>query len=144
MIVVDEIAMIAPVNRLSRLVHPRRRHREPEPHHQARFQERGQPRGRADGGQLPEAELESDREHQENHAELRQRLHDVGIGHERDGEVRTNDQAGDQIAQDHGLAQPLEDDRRHRGYDEDDRQRLEKLVGYGWYSRSVCPLSCER
>ncbi len=75
MIVVLEIAMTAPANRLSRTVHPNSRPMTKSQH------------------------------------------------------VRADDQAGDDVAEDYGLAQALADDGRDRRHAQHDRQGAKELVG---------------
>lgn len=73
-------------------------------------------------------ELETQREHQEDDAELGQRLDDAGIGDDGNRDVRPDDESGDDLAQHDRLAQALEDDRRDRRDGKDDRQRAQEFV----------------
>jgi hypothetical protein len=45
--------------------------------------------------------------------------------------VGTQDRAGDQVAEHHRLAEPLEEDRRGRGHAQNQREIAEKFVGVG-------------
>ena len=100
-----------------------------QPNHDAGLEDGRQARGRTDSHQLAEAELEAEREHQQDHAELGQRLDNDAVRDERDRHVRPDDQAGDDVSEDDRLAEPLEQDGGDRGDAEDDRQGFEKLVG---------------
>ena len=70
---------------------------------------------RSEPNQLAHAELQSEREHQKDHAEFGERVDAVGVGEQRNREVRTDDQAGDQIADYDGLADFLKNDGGDRG-----------------------------
>ena len=68
----------------------------------------------ADLHQLAEGELEPEREHEKDHAQLRQRVHSSLIGDEGNRDVRADDGSGQQISEDDRLVQPLEHDRSNR------------------------------
>ena len=128
MIVVLEMAIAAPAKTLSSTVQPKARPtRNPSQVISPDCTTAVTPAVGADADELPEAELEAEREHQEDHAELGERLRPIAtIGDERDGHVRTDDQAGDDVAEHDRLAQALEDDRRHR---RDRRARPSAIAG---------------
>ena len=129
MIVVLEMATTAPGNMLSSVVQPKSAaDEESEPHHDAGLEDGGEAGGRPDAHQLAEAELEPEREHQEDDAELGQRLDDAAVGDQRDGTCGPDDEPGEDVAEHDRLAQPLEDDGRDGGDAEDDGQRPEELV----------------
>ena len=86
-----------------------------EPDHEADLQRGDEARGRAEANQLAHAELEPEREHQEDHAELGERVDALGIGEQRNRHVGPDDHAGDQIADDHRLADFLKNDGGDRG-----------------------------
>ena len=71
---------------------------------------RDEARRRAEANQLAHAELEPEREHQQDHAELGERVDALRIGEQRNRHVGPDDQAGDQIADDDRLANFLKDD----------------------------------
>ncbi len=91
-----------------------------------RLAEGGEPRGHADLEHAAEAELEAEREHQENDAELGERVDDLGVGGERHGHVRANEQAGDQVAEDDRLLEALTNHRRQGRDAEYQRECLQK------------------
>ena len=61
-----------------------------------------------------EAELQSQREHEQNHTKLGKRPNDLRVGNERDPDVGTDYHPGEEIAEDYGLMEALEHHRRHR------------------------------
>ena len=103
--------------------------RESQPDHEAGLEQGGEPGRRPDFREPAETELEPERKHQEDDAQLRERLHDDRVGHEGDRHVGPDDQPGDDVAQHDRLTQALEHHRRHRGHAEDDREGLQELVG---------------
>jgi hypothetical protein len=104
---------------------------EPKPRHEARLHDGREPRRWTDPHQFREVELEAERKHQEDDAELGQRLDDAGIGHDRDRDMRPDDQSRDDVTEHDRLAQPLEHDGRDRRNGENDGQRPEELVHVG-------------
>ena len=86
-----------------------------EPDHEADLQRGDEARGRAEANQFAHTEFESEREHQEDHAELGKRVDALGVGEQRNRNVGADDQAGDQIADDDRLADFLENDRGDGG-----------------------------
>ena len=103
--------------------------RESQPDHEAGLEQGGEPGRRPDFREPAETELEPERKHQEDDAQLRERLHDDRVGHEGDRHVGPDDQPGDDVAQHDRLTQALEHHRRHRSHAEDDREGLQELVG---------------
>ena len=84
MIVVLEIATIAPVKTLSSWVNPRRWPTQvAEPDHRHRLEQGCEPRRFRDLRDFLKPELETEREHQEDDAELGQRLKDSFVGGQR-------------------------------------------------------------
>ena len=133
MIVVLEIAIIAPAKMLSSVVQPSSCPTTiPEPDHDAALEHRDRAGRRADLDELSEAELEPEREHQQDHAELGERVHRVAFGDERDRDVRPDDQPGEQVAEHDRLVQALEHDRRDCRHAQHDREVLEKQVRVHW------------
>ena len=123
MMVVLEMAIIAPANRLSSAVQPNSRAGDvAEPDHQAALDDRHEPGGGADPDQLAQAELQPQREHQQDHAELGELMGHAGVGEQRDRHVGPDDQAGQQVAEHHRLLEPLEQDGGDRGHAQDGRQ----------------------
>jgi hypothetical protein len=102
---------------------------EAEPHHQARFDHRREGRRGADLDQLAQAEFESEGEHQQDHPDLGESPHDGGVGHQRARHVRPDEQAGEDVAEDDGLAQALKNDGRHRCHAKHYGERSEEFVG---------------
>ncbi len=86
-----------------------------EPDHEADLQRGDEARRRAEANQLAHAEFETEREHQEDHAELGQRVDALRVGEQRNRNVGADDQARDQIADDDRLADFLKDDRGDGG-----------------------------
>ena len=82
--------------------------------HHAALEQRDQAGIATNPHHLPDAELQTEGEHQQNDAELGKDAHGLWIGDERNPDVRAHDHAGQQIPEHNRLAQPLEDDRRHR------------------------------
>jgi hypothetical protein len=81
MIVVLEIAIIAPTNTLSSKLQPKTRpKKKAEPCHQERLDDRRDTGGGPDPHQLREAELETERKHEEDDAQLREGPDDVPVG----------------------------------------------------------------
>ena len=78
--------------------------------------------------QLAQAELEPEREHQQDDAELGERLDDLRVGDERDRDVRPDDQPGEHVAEHDRLAQALEQDGRDRRDAQHHRQGAQELV----------------
>ena len=129
MIVVEEIEIAAPAYRLCSQVQPNACPATYPSHiKQAALHHRHEADGRPDFHQLLQAEFDAEREHQQNDAQLRQRLHDVHVRTQRDRHMRPHDQPGQQIPQHHRLPQPLKHDRRHRRRAQHDRQRLQKFI----------------
>jgi len=96
--------------------------------HHAALEQRDRARLLAHQHELPEAELESEREHEEDDAQLRQRAHRLWIRDQWDRDVRPDDQAGEQVAEYDRLPQPLEYHRCDRGDAKDYRETLEECV----------------
>ncbi len=99
-----------------------------EPDHDAGLDHGGDAGGRPDPDQAAEAELEPEREHQEDHAQLGERLDDLPVGEQRDRHARTDDEPGQDVAEHHRLPEPLEQDRRDARRAQHDRQGDEKGV----------------
>jgi hypothetical protein len=74
--------------------------------------------------QLAQAELETEREHEQDDADLGEHPDRLGIDHERDRHVRTDDQTREH----HGLTQPMEEHRRDRGHAQHHSERFEKVL----------------
>jgi hypothetical protein len=96
--------------------------------HRNALKERHRPRARAHFHELLERELESEREHEQDHTQLGKRVNSRGIGDERNGDVRADDRARQQIPEHDRLMEALEYDRGHCGNAEHDRQVLEKQM----------------
>src|SRR5947209_6854078 len=73
--------------------------RESQPDHEAGLEQGGEPGRRPDFREPAETELEPERKHQEDDAQLRERLHDDRVGHEGDRHVGPDDQPGEDVAQ---------------------------------------------
>ena len=82
----------------------------------------------ADAEQLAQAELEPEREHQQDHAELGERLDDVRVGDERDADVRADDQPGEDVAEHDRLTEALGDQAGRASRAEHDRERSQEVV----------------
>ena len=102
---------------------------EPEPEHDGALDERRDAGDRADLRELAQAELEPQREHEQDDAQLGERLDDPDVGHQRDRDVRADDEPGDDVAEDHRLPEPLEHDGRDGGHTEDHGECDQELVG---------------
>jgi hypothetical protein len=102
---------------------------EAQPDHETGLHERSQTRSGAQLEQLAEAELEPERKHQQNDAELGQRLDDPAIRNERDWHVRADDEPGQNVAKHHGLVQSLKQHGRDGGHAQDGRQRQQESMG---------------
>src|SRR6185369_8316927 len=103
----------------------------PEPDQQRALDDGDEPRGLRLAEELSQAELEPEREHEEDDAELGERMHRVLVGGERERRVRADERAGEEVPEHHGLMEPLEEDGRHRGDAEDDREGYEEVMGVG-------------
>jgi hypothetical protein len=73
--------------------------------------------------------LEAEREHEQDHAQLGQRVHDGRVGDQRHRHVRPDDQPGDDVAEHHRLAQVVAQHRHHRGDGEDDGEGFQEVIG---------------
>jgi hypothetical protein len=78
--------------------------------------------------ELAERELQSEREHQQDHAQLGQRAHGRSVRHERNRDVRSDYHAGEEVTEDNRLMEALEDDCCHRCYAQHDGEILKKQV----------------
>jgi hypothetical protein len=85
-------------------------HERADRHDQPDLEQRGQGAGDAQARDRPEWQLEPDREHQQDHAELRQHVHELGVGHQRHRHVRADHQTGQHVAEHDRHAQRLEHD----------------------------------
>ena len=79
--------------------------------------------------QRAQVELEAEREHQQDDAELGQGADGLFVREERDGRVRADDDPGEQVAEHHRQPQPLAGDRGERGRAQHERQVLQEQVG---------------
>ena len=96
------------------------------PDHEQNLEHGRDERRRADLLQLAQAELQPERKHEENDAQLRERLDGVLIRDERPRRVRTDDDAGQDVAEHDRLFEPAKQHRHDRGDDHDEREILEK------------------
>ena len=88
---------------------------------QTLFDDDGDERRQADTRDGPDAELEPDREEQEDHAELGQRLDEVNVG-DRRRDVRPDQQPGEDVAEHDRQVQALEYEHGSRGGADDERE----------------------
>ena len=95
-----------------------------QPDHHAALHDRHKAGRRADAKQLLQAELDAQREHQQDDAQFGQGLHDLRVGGQGNGDVGTNHQSGQQVAQHDRLLESLKEDGGHRGRAEHQRQGL--------------------
>jgi len=129
MIVVDEIATIAPTKRLALPRQSERGADDGAEHEHQPDLDHGRDHGaHADAHHAAHAQLEPDREHEQDDAELGQRRDHALVGDEPHARVRADQDAGDEVAQDDRQAQALEHHRRHGGGADDERQRLDQRV----------------
>src|SRR5690606_37026926 len=92
--------------------------RDAHPHEEADLEKPRQPRGRQDAHERRDAELEADREHDEDDAELGHRLDAVEVRSEGDRQVRADEQARDEVAEDGRLVELARDDAGDCGHPE--------------------------
>ena len=103
---------------------------EADPDHQDDFQERRDERRGADLEELAQAELQAEAEHQEDHPEFGQGLDRVFVVDQSEGRgVRADDEAGDDVAEDHRLAQAVEEDSDHTRHQHDHGEVLDEIDG---------------
>ena len=82
---------------------------------------------RADLLQLPQAELEPERKHQKDHAQLGERLDRLVIGDERKRRrVRADDHASEDVTEHDRLLEPVKNNRDQPGDDHHDREVLQE------------------
>ncbi len=87
-----------------------------EPDHEADLQRGDESGGRAEAEQLAHAELQPEREHQEDHAEFGQGVDALGIGEQRnDRHMGTYDDSGEEVSDYYWLADLLKDYGGDRG-----------------------------
>jgi hypothetical protein len=102
---------------------------EAEPEHESDLDRARHSGGGQHSAQAAQAELEADAEHDQDHAELGDRGHAPAVGDDRQQrDVRAHEQAREQVAEQHRLAQPAEDDRGDRRRAEHDDEVLEHRV----------------
>jgi hypothetical protein len=82
-------------------------------------------------GEPSQTEFEPEPEHEQNDAQLGQRTHHLRIHVERDGQVRSDDHARQQIAKHHWLANALKDEGRDRRHAQDEGEVGKKRVRVG-------------
>ena len=92
-------------------------------------QKRGETRRGCNLPYLVQPELQAERKHQQNHAELGQGFEYFFVGLDWDGEVRTDDHPCHEIAEDHREAQALEKEGGYGRRTEDERQVFQDCVG---------------
>src|SRR5688500_13521372 len=102
--------------------------KEPEAEHHAGLEQRGDSGSSGNLDDSLQAELEAQREHQQDDAELGESPHHLFVGGERNGRMRAYDHTGQQITEYDGLSQPLKNDCRDRGRAQHERKVLEKRV----------------
>ena len=100
-----------------------------QPRHQAALDEGDQPAARGGTNQTAQAELEAEREHQQDDADVRQRVGQLGIDGERSRHVGADQQPGQQVAEHDGQAQALEDRGAHGRDPHNEREIREMAVG---------------
>ena len=128
-IMVEEIDTSAPASRLVRVSRPKNAATwEPSAKVRPTSITATTPAGGDDAGQLAEVELEAEREHQQDDAELGEGADRLFVGEERDGGVRAHDDAGQQVAQHHRQAQLLARDGRERRGAQHEGQVLQEGV----------------
>jgi hypothetical protein len=105
---VDEIETSAPASRLGAGIEPEQGgHLGPEREGEADLDDRDKASRRDDAGQRAKIELQAEREHQQDDAKLGEGADRLFVGEERDGRVRPDDDARQQVAEHHGKAQLL-------------------------------------
>ena len=129
-IMVDEIETRAPASRLARVPRPKSAATwKPEPEGEAHLDQGHDAGGGDDAPQRAQAELEAEREHQQDDAELGEGADGLFVGEERDGGVRADDDPGEQVTEDHRQPEPLAGDGGERRRAQHQRQVLQEQVG---------------
>jgi hypothetical protein len=74
-----------------------------------------------------QVELEPEREHEQDHAQLGERVHHVGVGDERDRHVGADDEPGQHVAEHDRQPEALAGHRGEGGHAENDREVAQEV-----------------
>jgi len=101
----------------------------PDQQHQKDLEPRGDEGRHADGGEVAQAEVEAEAEHQQDDAQLRHDVDRVPVeDRQRERRVRPDKNAREDVPQHDGLAELVAEHRDQAGHDHHHRQILQKIA----------------